>query len=228
MAGKGRQMQSAEHRNAAVFAGSEERTETRSSHTLEIWQFINILLSALMTGVFWGSWLGLSRSIASFTPETFLAIGHAMIGNLAPVMPLLMPAAMLATLPVLYLLYRRRSKAIYPTLAGLALFVVALLITLIVEVPIDNQIKEWTVTSLPANWQQLRDRWEFFHMIRTWASVAGLALLLAGALFMRDNVDVRRPSVEPDAPREQPPERRREIYGASRNHQIHQNVRRRD
>jgi len=47
-------------------------------------------------------------------------------------------------------------------------------------------ISEWTVTTLPANWRQLRDRWEWFHALRSWASVAGLAFLLAGALFWRD------------------------------------------
>jgi uncharacterized membrane protein len=178
-------MRLTERSNAASFVGSEDRIKTRSFPTLEIWQFINIFLSALVTGVFWGSWLGLSRSIASFPPETFLAIGHTMIDNIGPVMPILMPAAMLATLPVLFLLYQRRSRALYPTLAGLALFIIALLVTLIVEVPIDNQIQEWTVTSLPANWEQLRDRWELFHVIRTWASVIGLALLIAGALLRR-------------------------------------------
>jgi hypothetical protein len=71
------------------------------------------------------------------------------------------------------------------------------------EVPLDNQFKEWTVTTLPSNWEQLRDRWEWFHVIRSWDAVTGLALLLAGALFWRDNA-TRRPSVEPDAPREQP------------------------
>lgn len=199
-------MRLAERSNAASFVGSEDRIKTRSFHTLEIWQFINIFLSALVTGVFWGTWLGLSRSIASLTPETFLTIGHAMIGNLGTVMAILMPAAILATLPVLFLLYRGRSKALYPTLAGLALFVIALLITLIVEVPIDNQIREWTVTSLPANWEQLRDRWELFHVIRTWASVIGLALLIAGALFVRDNSAVGRLSTKTEAPIDQPPD----------------------
>ena len=61
--------------------------------TLKSWHFINIFLAALVTGVFWGPWLGLSRSIESFSPEVFLAIGQRMIGNLAPVMPILMPAA---------------------------------------------------------------------------------------------------------------------------------------
>ena len=105
-----------------------------------------------------------------------------MIANLGTVMAVLMPAAILATLPVVWLLYRRRSGALYVTLAGLALFVIALLVTLIVEVPIDNQIEAWTVTTLPANWHQLRDRWEVFHFLRTWISVLGLALLIIGAL----------------------------------------------
>jgi uncharacterized membrane protein len=180
-------MRYAERNTAAFSAGSEDRIKMRSFHALEIWQFISILLSALVTGVFWGTWLGLSRSIASLTPETFLTIGHAMIGNLGLVMAILMPAAILATLPVLFLLYRRRSGALYPTLAGFALFILALVVTLIVEVPIDNQIEAWTVASLPANWEQLRDRWELFHVIRTWVSVLGLALLILGALLVGDN-----------------------------------------
>jgi hypothetical protein len=87
----------------------------------------------------------------------------------------------------------------------LALFVIVLLVTLIVEVPIDNQIEAWTVTSLPANWQQLRDRWELFHVIRTWTSVLGLALLIAGALLVRDNSAVGRLSTKTDAPIDQSP-----------------------
>jgi uncharacterized membrane protein len=89
----------------------------------------------------------------------------------------LLLAAILAILPVLY-----------PTLAGFALFVIALAVTLIVEVPIDNQIEAWTVASLPANWQQLRDRWELFHVIRTWVSVIGLALLIVGAPRIGDKL----------------------------------------
>jgi uncharacterized membrane protein len=197
-------MRLAERNNAAFSVESKENIKTRSLHALAIWQFISILLLALVTGVFWGTWLGLSRSMASLTPETFLTIGHMMIGNLGTIMAILMPTAILAVLPVLYLLYRERSRALYLTVAGFALFVIALLITLIVEVPIDNQIGEWTVTSLPANWQQLRDRWELFHAIRSWVSVIGLALLLGGALLVRENSAFGRLAVEADMPREQP------------------------
>jgi hypothetical protein len=196
-------MRFAEPDTAAFSVGSEGGLKTRSFRALEIWQFISILLSALVTGVFWGTWLGLSRSMASLTPETFLTIGHTMIANLGTVMAILMPVAILATLPVLFLLYRGRSWALYPTLAGFTLFIIALAVTLIVEVPIDNQIEAWTTASLPANWQQLRDRWELFHVIRTWVSVIGLALLILGALLVDDNAAAERRSVEPNAVSEQ-------------------------
>jgi hypothetical protein len=130
--------------------------------------------------------------MATFKPETFLEIASAMIGNLGTIMALLVPAASLSTLPVLYLQYRRSSHAFYTTLAGFAFFVVALLITLLVEVPLDMEFQSWTVSTLPADWELLRDRWEWYHVIRSWASVAGLALLIAGALFWRDNGTRRR------------------------------------
>lgn len=150
---------------------------------IKIWELVSIFLLALVTGIFWGPWLGLSRSITTFQPEVFLAIGHRMIRNLAPVMPILMPAAMLSILPVLFLSYTRRPETFYLNLVGLTLFVIALLVTLVVEVPIDNKIMTWTVATLPDNWENLRDRWETFHVIRTVASVGGLAVLLIAAIF---------------------------------------------
>ena len=71
--------------------------------TLKIWEIVSILLSALVGGMFWGPWVGLSRSIATFKPEVFLAIGHRMGRNFATIMPILMPAALLAIVPVLLL-----------------------------------------------------------------------------------------------------------------------------
>jgi hypothetical protein len=185
-------MRSGAGNNAAFSVPQGDLIATRAFDALAIWQCISILLSALVTGVFWGTWLGLSRSIAALSPATFLTIGHTMIGNLGTIMALLMPAALLATLAVLWLLYRRRSRALYPTLAGFALFVIALLITLIVEVPIDKEIAAWTEATLPTNWQYLRDRWELFHVIRSWVSVLGLALLIIGAVLRGDNIAAGR------------------------------------
>ena len=58
-----------------------------------------------------------------------------------------------------------------------------LIVTLLVEAPISRRVKVWTMGTLPDNWQQLRDRWGTFHIVRVVASVAGLGLLVGGAIF---------------------------------------------
>jgi uncharacterized membrane protein len=151
--------------------------------TLKLFDLLAILLSALVTGVFWGPWLGLTRSMAAFEPEVFLAITHRLTRNLGSAMTLLMPLALLSILPVLFLSFNKRPETFYLTLAGFGLFVVALLVTVLVEVPIVNRIRTWSVATLPADWRQFRDRWVRFHGVRIVAGIAGLALLVAGAIF---------------------------------------------
>jgi hypothetical protein len=154
---------------------------------MQIAQFINLILLTLVTGVFWGTWFSLSRTMESTTPSTFLEVGKMMIVNLGGPMSILMPLALLSTLPVLYFLYRqRRTRDLVLVLLGFLCFIVALVGTLAVNVPIDRQINAWTLATLPADWMQLRDRWEVWHTIRTFASLVGLACVLASALHLPD------------------------------------------
>jgi len=154
---------------------------------MKIAQFVNVMLFALVAGVFWGTWFGVVRSMESMTPETYLETVKAMIQNSAWPMRTLDPAAMLSTLPVLYCLLRRRTAgAFYLTLAGLVFSLVALSITLLVNVPINHQMMQWTPATLPSNWQTLRSDWQFFHAIRTLASLAGLGCVLASTLLSKD------------------------------------------
>jgi hypothetical protein len=135
------------------------------SVNLKIWELISIVLSTLVTGVFWGPWVALSRSISTFAPEVFLAIVNRLSRNIAPVMTVLMPAALLSMVLVLFLTFNEGPRTFYLTMAGFALFLAALPITIIVEVPMVKQIETWRVSNLPGNWQELRDRWLAFHVI---------------------------------------------------------------
>ena len=150
---------------------------------LKIWQAISIVLSALVGGMYWGPWLASSRSMRTFEPEVFLAIVQRMNRNMESLMTILTPTALLSITPVLFFSFSKHPKTFYLTFAGFGLFVVALLVTMLVEVPIVKQIVTWTELTLPGNWRQLRDRWGAFHIIRVVAGVGGLALLVAGALF---------------------------------------------
>jgi hypothetical protein len=150
---------------------------------VKVCELVAIILSALVLGVFWGPWVGLTRSISSFSPEIFLAVVGRLSRNLAPVMTVLMPLSLLSIVPVLVLSHGAARLTFSLSMAGLALFVVALLVTALIEVPIVKRIETWTVATLPDDWQQLRDRWGRFHLVRIGAALAGLALLVSGAIF---------------------------------------------
>jgi uncharacterized membrane protein len=150
---------------------------------MKTWQLISIILSAFVAGMFHGPWVALSRSMKTFTPDVFLAIVDRMNRNMAPVMTVLMPATLLSIIPVLLLSYHQRPSVFYLNATALALFIIALVVTIFIEVPIVEQIVTWKVSTLPGNWQQLRDRWTRFHIIRVITGLASLVLLVIAAIF---------------------------------------------
>jgi uncharacterized membrane protein len=150
---------------------------------MKTWELFSIICSALVAGMFYGPWTALSRSMRTLTPEVFLAVVDRMNRNMAPVMTVLMPAALLAMVPVLLSAYGTypRVFALYAT--AFVCFLVAMAITVFVEVPIVKEIVTWTIPTLPTNWQQLRDRWMRFHVIRVVAGLASLILMAIAVIF---------------------------------------------
>jgi uncharacterized membrane protein len=155
-------------------------------------QFVTLLLFSLVTGVFWGTWFSLGRSMAAITPATFLEVGRLMIANLGGPMSILMPAAVLSAVALCVLLFRRRStRASLFAGAALASMVIAMIITLAVNVPIDRQIHSWTTATLPSEWNAIRNRWEFYHGLRTLVSLVALAALFASTLSTSEPATTR-------------------------------------
>ncbi|HWJ53693.1 MAG TPA: DUF1772 domain-containing protein, partial [Propionibacteriaceae bacterium] len=98
----------------------------------------------------------------------------------------LMISAIVIGLIVVVLLFRRRSTvAAWLALAGLVLMIAVLVITLAVEVPIDDLIANWTEQTLPANWQEIRARWAAFHTVRTFVSLGAVAAAVGAGLTTR-------------------------------------------
>ena len=121
--------------------------------------------------------------MSQLSPETFLAVGHEMIQNLGTPMAILLPFALLSALITLVLARQEGHAAAFRWVAaGFLLMVAALVITLAVEVPIDNRIQTWTAATLPADWRSIQSRWELWHTVRTFASIAALAAVAIGAV----------------------------------------------
>ena len=157
------------------------------SESLVKWvQFVSIMLYVLVAGVMWGTWLSLARTMTDYDAATFLNDGKHMIENLAVSMAVLMISAVVIGLVAVVLLFRSRSTvAAWLAVIGLVLMIGVLVITLAVEVPIDNMIANWTEATLPSDWQQIRARWAAFHTLRTFVSLAAVAASIGAALTFR-------------------------------------------
>jgi uncharacterized membrane protein len=146
-------------------------------------QFLSLTGIMLVTGVFWGTWFTLTRSIEHFTPEAFLAIGNTIIANVAWPMRILMPSTLLLMLLSLWFYPAKASVPFYLLCVSFALMVITLLITVLIEVPIDNMIKTWTLSTMPGDWEALRARWQFYHTVRTFTAIASFACFLWVPVF---------------------------------------------
>ncbi|MFL5810086.1 MAG: anthrone oxygenase family protein [Flavisolibacter sp.] len=140
----------------------------------KIIQFSALILIALVTGVFWGTWFTLTRSLHDFSATEFIHIGKTIIANVAIPMRILMPASILFIMFSALQIRKTNRTSFYLYLVSFILIAITLIITVLVEVPIDNQIRTWSTTNLPENWTSLRDTWNQFHSIRTFASIASL------------------------------------------------------
>ena len=161
-------------------------------------QTVTIVLFSLVMGVFWGTWFALSRTMNRLSAETFVAVGHEMIRNLGVPMAILLPLALLSALITLVLLWRGgRAAPFWWLLAGFLLMVAALVITLAVEVPIDNKIEVWTAATLPGDWRSIQSRWETFHTIRSFLSIAAVvaATIILAVTSRANDREPERPVV---------------------------------
>ena len=147
-------------------------------------QFVALFLLALVTGVFWGPWLSLHRSMPVFSGEVFIQLVKTMSQNLAGPMRLLMPACILFMALSTWLYPQPASAGFYFSLTALILNLLALLISILIEVPIVTQIAKWTVSTMPTDWEAIRDRWRFFHVIRLVASLGSFGSFAASILLL--------------------------------------------
>jgi uncharacterized membrane protein len=139
---------------------------------------VGLFCLALVAGI--GVEITLNNGVLRALPATTFTQLHQRRERVhARLMPPLVTVALLATLGVAYS-WRAPQARLYLTLAsGLAVLVV-IVVTLVVEVPLNRRIQRWLPDAPPDNWRTLRERWMRSNDLRTVASVAALALLVAG------------------------------------------------
>ena len=97
--------------------------------------------------------------------------------------PLLSAAQVALTLPLLALTWDRRDLPFWMTLLALGLALVAALVAVKGNAPLNRRMRRWSPPQPPPDWERVRDRWLRLHGLRGAAGIAGFALLLGAALI---------------------------------------------
>lgn len=87
--------------------------------------------------------------------------------------------AVITTAVLAYRTFRTNTR--WPTVAALTLLVLIVALTIIVNLPINADQLHWNTASPPADWTDVRDRWQIAHAARTAAAVLAFALLAIAA-----------------------------------------------
>jgi hypothetical protein len=68
-------------------------------------------------------------------------------------------------------------------LAAAALYAMMIIYSVLLPVPINNQVARWQPDTLPANWREMRRRWDTLHAIRVGFLVVALILLVTSSVI---------------------------------------------
>ena len=142
--------------------------------TLKFVQLIALLFLVMVTGVFWGPWLGLHRTLSVFSQAELIHIVQVLAQNLAGPMQVIMSASVLLLTIAAWLYPDKKQKEFYFNIISILLVIASVLISVLIELPIVDEMKTWTLATIPPHWEAMRDRWVFYHVIRLLIAFAGL------------------------------------------------------
>jgi hypothetical protein len=61
-----------------------------------------------------------------------------------------------------------------------------IILTILLPVPINNQIAGWNLDRLPADWLSMRRRWDLYHRIRVVLLLVAVTMLVLSGLLNQE------------------------------------------
>lgn len=158
-------------------------------------RFVGLVFTGLFAGFLVGV-LVFELSLRRFDGSVYAQTQQVTLVALPVLATVLLFPAIIGTGILAALSARLRDQTFWLAVTALTLLLVALVVTLVVNVPVNLAEGGWSTSSPPADWADVRDRWQIGHAVRT-----GAALLAFGSLAVAHQG--RRPVA---AHRDEPPE----------------------
>lgn len=112
----------------------------------------------------------------------YVRVRQAEFGVLTLFIAVVFVPTLVAVVALVVFSRRAGSSAFRPAVVALGLFLVAAVITIVVNGPINFQQLGWSAATPPADWASVRDRWQIAHAVRTLAIVVALGYLATAVI----------------------------------------------
>ncbi|MEU4392439.1 DUF1772 domain-containing protein [Kribbella sp. NPDC023855] len=133
-------------------------------------RFANVWLAGLFAG-FVLTVLVLEQSLRRFDAQIYTQVRQVELVRLDTLASVTLLPAIITT--AILVLRARRG----PAVAALVLLIGVFVLTLAVNLPINADQTHWVVENPPADWADVRDRWQVSHLVRTVAAMTAFGLL---------------------------------------------------
>ena len=151
---------------------------------ISIVRFVALLSTGLLAGIFLGDRVGLGFARPALPTSSFVQLQQIQHVHFVRFMPVLQIAAVLSTLIWLFLLRSnvRTSQFLLLALAAVGLVAVFVL-TMAINVPINNTLITWTASAPPANAMEIWKRWEQVNTVRAIIAPIAFSLEVLGLIL---------------------------------------------
>jgi len=149
-------------------------------HALEI---VAIVVAGTLTGSELAVAVFFHPSISRLEDVVHIRAAQALAKVLGMVMSFWYPLTLLLALAVTFVAHTARTTPWWLALASTVLLALISVYSVLLPVPINNRVARWQPDSVPANWRDLRRRWDLLHDIRVVFLVIALILLVASCVY---------------------------------------------
>jgi uncharacterized membrane protein YraQ (UPF0718 family) len=149
---------------------------------LNIARFFQLLLTGLYTGLLFGDRVGVTPIRPKLPAAAFVLYQQELHLRFGKLMPVLLVGGLLAGVISLVLLRRNyQSREFIFTIIAMLCTACVVILTRLINVPINETLMTWQISTPPENVMQLWAPWEGSHTIRTVIAVLGFASLAYAA-----------------------------------------------
>jgi hypothetical protein len=176
---------------------------TREPHSgeftmfLRTWRFITLILAALTMGTAYCHVLELPAKMG-YDGTLYTRLNTSLYWGFGHFGGLIEAATVFLAAPVLSFLVRKRRPAFQWTLAGTICIALAFIVFLVFTEPMNREIFQWSIESVPADWTRVRNQWEYSHAARFVLQLIGLCAFQI-SLLVETLIERSRNHLAPEA-----------------------------